>query len=62
MDIGCGGGILSEPFSRLGFNVTGIDIAKENINVAKEHANTKGLSINYMVDDTTNLAQSKEKI
>lgn len=61
LDIGCGGGILSEPLSRLGFNVTGIDIAKENISVAKEHAKEKRLSINYMVDDTTKLVQSKQK-
>ena len=37
LDIGCGGGLLSEPMSRLGANVTGIDASKSNINIAKHH-------------------------
>ena len=38
LDIGCGGGLLSEPMCRLGGNVTGIDASKKNIEVAKYHA------------------------
>lgn len=47
LDIGCGGGILCEPLSRLGNNVTGIDAASEVINVAKEHAIKSRLDIGY---------------
>ena len=38
LDIGCGGGLLSEPMSRLGANIVGIDASKKNIEVAKLHA------------------------
>ena len=38
LDIGCGGGLLSEPMSRLGADVTGIDASQKNINVAKMHS------------------------
>ena len=47
LDIGCGGGLLSEPFSRLGANVTAIDASKKNIEVAKFHAKKNSLRINY---------------
>ena len=39
LDIGCGGGLISEPMSRLGAEVTGIDASLKNINIAKIHAN-----------------------
>ena len=48
LDIGCGGGLLSEPMSRLGAEVTGIDASEKNINVAKLHANKNNLKINYI--------------
>ena len=47
VDIGCGGGLLCEPLSRLGAEVTGIDPAPTNIEVAKLHASKTGLSIDY---------------
>jgi len=47
LDIGCGGGLLCEPISRLGAHVTGIDAGEQNINIAKVHANKSGLDINY---------------
>ncbi|MFL2519958.1 MAG: bifunctional 2-polyprenyl-6-hydroxyphenol methylase/3-demethylubiquinol 3-O-methyltransferase UbiG [Alphaproteobacteria bacterium] len=47
LDLGCGGGLVSESLSRLGANVTGIDFVKNNIEVAKEHSNKKKLKINY---------------
>jgi len=47
LDLGCGGGLVSESLSRLGANVTGIDFVKNNIEVAKQHSNKKKLKINY---------------
>ena len=48
LDIGCGGGLLSEPISRLGAKVTGIDASKNNINVAKHHLKKSKLKIKYL--------------
>ncbi|MBX7199467.1 MAG: bifunctional 2-polyprenyl-6-hydroxyphenol methylase/3-demethylubiquinol 3-O-methyltransferase UbiG [Rhodospirillaceae bacterium] len=47
LDIGCGGGLVAEPMSRLGFAVTGIDAGDENLGVARVHAERQGLSIAY---------------
>lgn len=47
IDIGCGGGVLSEPLARLGAEVTGLDPAPTNIAVARAHAEAGGLSIDY---------------
>jgi 2-polyprenyl-6-hydroxyphenyl methylase/3-demethylubiquinone-9 3-methyltransferase len=47
LDIGCGGGLLSEPMARLGFAVTGVDASEENVGVARQHAGEFGLSIDY---------------
>lgn len=49
LDIGCGGGLVSEPLARLGANVTGIDPAPDNIAAARSHAETSGLRIEYRV-------------
>ena len=57
LDIGCGGGLISEEVSKLGADVTGIDFVKENIKVAKMHAKKNDLNINYIVKDF-----EKEKI
>ncbi len=48
LDIGCGGGLLSEPMCRLGANVTAIDASEKNIGVAKLHAKKNNLKINYI--------------
>ena len=48
LDIGCGGGLLSEPMKRLGADVVGIDASKKNINVAKLHAKKNNLNIKYI--------------
>ena len=48
LDIGCGGGLLSEPMCRLGAEVTGIDASEKNINVAKLHSEKNNLNINYI--------------
>ena len=47
LDLGCGGGLVSEGLSKLGANVTGIDFVKDNINAAKIHAKKNNLKINY---------------
>jgi 2-polyprenyl-6-hydroxyphenyl methylase/3-demethylubiquinone-9 3-methyltransferase len=47
LDIGCGGGIVSEPLAKLGASVTGIDPAEENVAAAKLHAEKSGLAIDY---------------
>ena len=47
LDIGCGGGLLSEPMKRLGAEVVGIDASEKNIQVAKLHAKKNGLNIKY---------------
>jgi 2-polyprenyl-6-hydroxyphenyl methylase/3-demethylubiquinone-9 3-methyltransferase len=50
LDVGCGGGLLCEPMTRLGADVMGIDAAAENIAVAADHAATHGLTIDYRDD------------
>jgi 2-polyprenyl-6-hydroxyphenyl methylase/3-demethylubiquinone-9 3-methyltransferase len=57
LDIGCGGGLLSEPLARLGATVTGIDPAAENIGVARRHAEAVGLAIGY---ESTSLEEVAE--
>ncbi len=47
LDIGCGGGLLSEPMCRLGASVTGIDASKKNIDIAKLHSKKNNLKIDY---------------
>ena len=59
LDIGCGGGLLSEPFARLGANVTGIDASYKNIKVAKIHAKKSKLNINYICCTPENLNSDK---
>ncbi len=48
LDIGCGGGILSEELSKMGARVTGIDSSKKSINIAKKHAKEQDLEIEYI--------------
>ena len=55
LDIGCGGGLLSEPMSRLGADVTGIDASNKNIQIAKLHAKKNDLKINYICSSPENL-------
>ena len=53
LDIGCGGGLLSERIARLGASVTGIDITQNSIEIAKIHAINSGLNINYINTDVS---------
>ncbi len=55
LDIGCGGGLLSEPMSRLGAKVIGIDASEKNIKVAKIHAKKNNLDIKYICTSPENL-------
>ena len=48
LDIGCGGGLMSEPLARLGAKVTGIDAVEKNVKSAQIHAEQNGLEINYL--------------
>ena len=48
LDIGCGGGLISEPMARLGGTITGIDASEKNIKVAKLHSEKNKLKINYL--------------
>ena len=60
LDVGCGGGILSEPLTRLGAEVTGIDASKTAIQTAKEHALKSRLKINYKCITTSELLRSNQ--
>ncbi|NKD86479.1 bifunctional 2-polyprenyl-6-hydroxyphenol methylase/3-demethylubiquinol 3-O-methyltransferase UbiG [Haematospirillum jordaniae] len=59
VDIGCGGGLLSEPMARLGFAVTGIDGVEKNIGTARTHAARSGLDIDYRATLAENLVEEK---
>jgi 2-polyprenyl-6-hydroxyphenyl methylase/3-demethylubiquinone-9 3-methyltransferase len=61
LDIGCGGGLLSEPMARLGAEVTGADAAARNIPVARVHAAQSGLSIDYRHTTAEALADTGEQ-
>ena len=60
LDIGCGGGLLSEPISRLGAKVTGIDASKKNIKIANAHLKKSKLKINYICSSPEKL-KTKER-
>ena len=60
LDIGCGGGLLSEPMSRLGANVVGIDASLNNIKVAKHHLKKSKSNIKYFNCSPENLKTSKK--
>ena len=60
LDIGCGGGLLSEPMKRLGANVTGIDASIKNIKIAKLHAQKNKLKINYLYSSPEKLKTKKK--
>ncbi len=61
LDIGCGGGLLSEPMSRLGFQVVGVDASAKNIGVASMHAERLGLSIDYRCATAESLLAAGER-
>ena len=60
LDIGCGGGLISEPMARLGGSVTGIDASNKNIQVAKIHSKKNKLNINYLNNSPEQLKTSEK--
>jgi 2-polyprenyl-6-hydroxyphenyl methylase/3-demethylubiquinone-9 3-methyltransferase len=60
LDIGCGGGLLSEPFTRLGANVTGVDASERNIEIARLHAQEAELEIDYRAQTAEALVEAGE--
>ena len=61
LDIGCGGGLLSEPMARLGADVVGIDAGEKNIRIARLHADQSGLEIDYRATTAEALAAAGEQ-
>lgn len=61
LDIGCGGGLLCEPMTRMGAQVTGVDPAERNIEAARRHAETQGLAIDYRASRAEDLAAAGEQ-
>jgi 2-polyprenyl-6-hydroxyphenyl methylase/3-demethylubiquinone-9 3-methyltransferase len=61
LDIGCGGGLLSEPMARLGADVTSIDASEKNIKIASLHAQKSELDINYQCTSAEELATKSKK-
>lgn len=61
LDIGCGGGLLSEPLARLGGKVIGADASATNIEIARRHAAESGLEIDYRATTAENLAAARER-
>ncbi len=60
LDIGCGGGLLSEPMARMGASVTGIDASDQNIKIAKLHSKKNKLKINYLCSSPEKLNIKKK--
>ena len=58
LDVGCGGGLICEPLSRLGAQVTGLDPAEENIEAARRHADGQNLEIDYRAGRVEDLARN----
>ena len=61
LDIGCGGGLLAEPMSRLGFEVVGVDASARNIGTAQAHAAEQGLAIDYRCSTAEDLLAAGER-
>ena len=61
LDVGCGGGLLSEPMARLGGKVMGIDASENNIKVAKSHLKKSNLRIEYLCSSPEKIIKKKEK-
>jgi 2-polyprenyl-6-hydroxyphenyl methylase / 3-demethylubiquinone-9 3-methyltransferase len=61
LDIGCGGGLLSEPMAKMGFAVTGIDPAGNNVEIARAHALKSGISVNYHKTTAEELVNGKKR-
>ena len=60
LDVGCGGGLLTEPLSRLGANVVGIDASSKNIKIAKKHLKKNNLKVKYFCTSPENFKYKKK--
>ena len=60
LDIGCGGGLMSEPMCRLGAEVTGIDASSKNIKIANLHSKKNNLKINYINTSPENMRENEK--
>ncbi|HHL42639.1 MAG TPA: bifunctional 2-polyprenyl-6-hydroxyphenol methylase/3-demethylubiquinol 3-O-methyltransferase UbiG [Hellea balneolensis] len=60
LDVGCGGGLLSEPLARLGANVTGVDALEVTVKTAKTHAKQMGLDIDYIYGTAEGLVEARQ--
>ena len=61
LDIGCGGGIITEPICRMGAQVTAIDPSINSIKIAKEHSNSQSLNIDYICCSAEQLVQKQNE-
>jgi len=61
IDIGCGGGLITEPFARMQADITGIDAGEKNIKIAQIHADESGLNINYEVGSAEEYVQKNQQ-
>ena len=60
LDIGCGGGLLTEPMHRLGGKITGMDASNKNIQIAKIHAKKNNFKIDYICSSPENFKSKKK--
>jgi len=61
LDIGCGGGLMTEPLARLGGDVTGLDASEVTIEIARQHAQSVGLKINYQIASAEMLVERPQR-
>jgi 2-polyprenyl-6-hydroxyphenyl methylase/3-demethylubiquinone-9 3-methyltransferase len=61
LDIGCGGGLISEPMAKMGASITAIDASEKNIMVAKIHAEKSALNIDYQVSTAEEICKNNQK-
>lgn len=61
LDIGCGGGLLSEPMARMGFQVTGVDASEKNVRTAAAHAQAQNLGVQYRAGTAESLARERSR-